>query len=128
MNARGKALTDFENFKARFEKHIKEKKFEKDLSLTEANKVHWKELTEKTFSHKIDTVWTDLFWKHRGNDNLVDNEFIKFIAGIAINSYAENQEIFDKTHTGNASQPNFPPHQNPLLVNQREKKNDSTDQ
>ena len=94
MNARGKALTDFENFKARFEKHIKENEFEKDLSLTEANKEQWKELTEKTFSHRIDTVWTDLFWKHRGDDNLVDNEFVKFIAGIAINSYAENQEIF----------------------------------
>ena len=25
---------------------------------------------------------------------MVDNEFVKFIAGIAINSYAENQEIF----------------------------------
>ena len=94
MNARGKLLTDFENFKARFEKHIKENEFEKDLSLSEANKVQWKELTEKTFSHRIDTVWTDLFWKHRGDDNLVDNEFVKFIAGIAINSYAESQEIF----------------------------------
>lgn len=94
MNARGKALTDFENFKARFEKHVKKNEFEKDLSLTEANKEQWKELTEQTFSHKIDTVWTDLFWKHRGDDNLVDNEFVKFIAGIAINSCAENQEIF----------------------------------
>lgn len=94
MNARGKALTDFENFKARFEKHIKENEFEKEISLTEANKEQWKELTEKTFSHRIDTVWTDLFWKHRGDDNMVDNEFVKFIAGIAINSYAENQEIF----------------------------------
>jgi len=94
MNARGKALTDFENFKARFEKHIKENEFEKELSLTETNKEQWKELTEKTFSHRIDTVWTDLFWKHRGDDNLVDNEFVKFIAGIAINSYAENQETF----------------------------------
>ena len=83
------------NFKARFEKHIKEYEFEKDLSLTEANKEQWKELTEKTFSHRIDTVWTDLFWKHRGDDNLIDNEFVKFIAGIAINSYAENQEIFE---------------------------------
>jgi len=94
MNARGKALTDFENFKARFEKHIKENGFEKDLSLTEGNKEQWKELTKQIFSHKIDTVWTDLFWKHRGDDNLVDNEFVKFITGIAINSYAENQEIF----------------------------------
>lgn len=97
MNARGKALTDFENFKARFEKHIKENEFEKDLSLTEANKEQWKELTGKTFSHRIDTVWTDLFWKHRGDDNLVDNEFVKFIAGIAISNYAQNLEIFENS-------------------------------
>jgi hypothetical protein len=94
MNARGKALTDFENFKARFEKHIKKNEFEKEFSLTESNKEQWKELTEKTFTHKIDTVWTDLFWKHRGDDNLIDNEFIKFIASVALNSYAENLEIF----------------------------------
>ena len=94
MNARGKPLTDFENFTAHFEKHIKKNEFEKELLLKEANKEQWREITEKTFSHKIDTVWTDLFWKHRGDDNLVDNEFVKFIAGVAINSYAENPEIF----------------------------------
>lgn len=93
MNARGKALTDFENFKARFEKHIKENEFEKDLSLTEVNKEQWKELTEKTFSHRIDTVWADLFWKHRGEKFwIIDYEIINFIAGIAINSYAEKKE------------------------------------
>jgi len=90
MNARGKALTDFENFKARFEKHIKENEFEKNLSLT-----------KDTFSHRIDTVWTDLFWKYRGDDNSVDNEFVKFIAGIAINSYAEKQEIFKSEEEDN---------------------------
>jgi len=95
MNARGKALTDFENFKARFEKHIKENKFEEDLLLTKYNKEQWRELTEQTFSHKIDTVWTDLFWRHRGEDNLVDNAFVKFIVGVAINSYAENHVIFE---------------------------------
>lgn len=82
MNARGKPLTDFENFKAKFEQLITKNNWEENIELTE------------TFSFKIDTVWTDLFWKHRGDDNLVDNEFVKFIAGIAINSYAENQEIF----------------------------------
>lgn len=94
MNARGKALTEFENFKARFEKHIFEKEFEKELCLTENNKAQWKELIENTFSHKIDTVWTNLFWKHRGTDNQIDNEFLKFVAGIAINCYAQNQEIY----------------------------------
>ncbi len=93
MNARGKGLTDFENFKARFEKYIKENEFEKEFSLTEDNKEQWKELTEKTFSHKIDTTWTNLFWKHRGDDNQIDNEIVKFVAGIALNHYAQNLEI-----------------------------------
>lgn len=90
MNARGKALTEFGNFKARFEKYIRE---------SNAEKIDWdnefKEKPTETFSHKIDTIWTDLFWKHRGTDNLIDNEFIKFIAGIAINNYAQNTEIIE---------------------------------
>ncbi len=85
MNARGRELTDFEHFKARFEKEIdkEENQWEKDLE--------HKPL--ETFSHKIDTVWTDLFWKHRGEDNIVDYEFTKFIAGVAINFYAQSIEI-----------------------------------
>lgn len=83
MNARGKALTDFENFKARFEKHIENNKWE----VEGLNPVD-------TFSHKIDTVWTDLFWKHRGDDNSIDNEFINFLASISINHYAEKIEIY----------------------------------
>jgi len=82
MNARGKALTDFESFKARFEKHIEKNKWETNIT-TPTN----------TFSHRVDTIWTDLFWKHRGSDNQTDNEFIKFVAGIAICIYAQNKEI-----------------------------------
>lgn len=84
MNARGVPLTDFENFKARFEKHIDDNKWELEQS----------NLLKKT-SHKIDTSWTDLFWKHRGTDNLIDDEFIKFIAGIAIINYAKNKEFLE---------------------------------
>lgn len=84
MNARGVPLTDFESFKARFEKHIEDNKWEsKELKPIEK------------FAHKIDTIWTDLFWKHRGEDNDIDNEFIKFIAGVAINNYAQNKEIVE---------------------------------
>lgn len=50
MNARGKQLTNFENFKSLFEKHIENKKFEENIINVEDN-----------FLHKIDTVWTDLF-------------------------------------------------------------------
>lgn len=90
MNARGKALTEFENFKAQFEKYIKESNPDKTDW-----EVEYKDKPTETFSHKIDTIWTDLFWKYRGNDNLIDNEFIKFISGIAINNYAQNIEIIE---------------------------------
>jgi hypothetical protein len=86
MNARGKGLTDFENFKAQFEKYIEVNKWETDsLNVTQ------------TFSYKIDTVWTDLFWKHRGADNQIDNEFVKFVSGIAINNYAQGLDIYKNT-------------------------------
>lgn len=83
MNARGIPLTDFENFKASFEQFIKEKGWEKAL----------KDDPTERFAHKIDTVWTDLFWKYRNKDNKIDDAYIKFIAGIAMNCYAQNFEI-----------------------------------
>lgn len=95
MNARGKALTEFENFKAQFEKYIKE---------SNPNGIDWeadhKDNPTELFSHKIDTIWTDLFWKHRGMDNLIDDEFVKFIAGIAITNYAKNLEIIENKEEG----------------------------
>lgn len=94
MNARGKALTSFENFKSRFEKHIKESGWEKELTNL-----------QETFAHKIDTVWTDLFWKYKEKIERVDDEgkitieykiddrLTNFITGIAINYYAQRLEI-----------------------------------
>jgi len=98
MNARGKPLTEFENFKSQFEKYIEEKKFEKNITIT-----------EETFAHKIDTVWMDLFWQYRKtrdddnngadkekqkeNISSIDDKIMNFIAGAAINYYAENPEI-----------------------------------
>jgi len=85
MNARGKPLTTFENFKSQFEKFIEENEFDTNIK------------TDESFAHKIDTVWTDLFWQYRekqkdGSCN-IDNKFINFIAGAAINYYAEKKEI-----------------------------------
>src|SRR5690606_37068084 len=78
MNARGKALTDFENLKAKIEQHIIEKEWEKDVE------------SEQTFSFKMDTIWTDLFWRHKGNSSAIDYEAINFIAGIVMITYAQN--------------------------------------
>ncbi|UJH92091.1 DUF262 domain-containing protein [Antarcticibacterium sp. 1MA-6-2] len=68
MNARGKLLSTFENFKAGFEKRIRDEKWESFSDFT------------KSFAFKIDTTWTDLFWKHFRKDNAVDTSFVNFIS------------------------------------------------
>jgi len=60
MNSRGRPLTDFENFKARFEKVIS-----------------WSPRADE-FAHKTDTAWSDVLWQFRGEDDLVDDEFLRF--------------------------------------------------
>ena len=82
MNARGKQLTPFENFKSRFDKYIEKNGWGKDIT----NPL-------ETFAHKIDTVWTDLFWKYRTDDGLIDNKLVNFIVGVAIICYAQNLKI-----------------------------------
>ena len=73
MNAKSKPLTDFENIKAKFEQYIKKviyktnEKGEDVLDNGEKIRIkdNWeKEITnpQETFAHKIDTLWTALFW------------------------------------------------------------------
>lgn len=79
MNARGKALSPFETFKARFERHISQPAWEgTDISL---------------FTDKIDTTWTDLFWGLIKERDDMDISFIKYFAGVAVNLYALNGKI-----------------------------------
>ncbi len=123
MNARGKPLTEFENFKAKFEQYYKLEIFktdengkeilengqkvilkgnwEKELSLTDENKAQWKLLTEKSFAYKIDTQWTDLFWINGYKNNKIDDKLMKFIAGIAINNYAICGNIYEDLEQDN---------------------------
>jgi hypothetical protein len=84
MNARGLELTDFEKFKSSFNQKIEDNGWDKDR----------KNIAE-TFGHKIDTVWTNLFWEYRDEDGLIDNNLVHFIAAIAINRYAQFQEILE---------------------------------
>lgn len=71
MNARGKALTSFENFKALLEKQISDEGWEnKD---TEFN---------QKFSFKIDNQWTDLLWNYRSKDNSIDEYFLQLISNL----------------------------------------------
>lgn len=62
MNSRGRALTNFENFKANFEELLR-----KNTSITPD--------AVNDFSQKVDTTWTDIFWVYRSKDSLIDEEF-----------------------------------------------------
>lgn len=60
MNSRGKPLTDFETFKARFERWIEGSARAED------------------FARKVDGVWADLLWPFDTGDNTVDDEFMHY--------------------------------------------------
>lgn len=62
MNSRGKPLTEFEHFKAEFEKIIKE------VSLD----------LYKEFTKKVDVDWVDMLWDYRGDDDITDDEFMRY--------------------------------------------------
>ncbi len=85
MNARGKPLTDFENFKAKFEQHINKECWEVGVEATE------------TFSHKIDTLWTDLFWNYRDKtENVFDEQLLDFFRTMAVINYTLKAPKDDK--------------------------------
>lgn len=59
MNARGKALSAFENFKAKFLQHLRENNLPIDQ-----------------FENNIDGKWLDLLWDYRSKDNTIDSQFM----------------------------------------------------
>lgn len=75
MNARGKQLTDFENFKAKFEQLL-----EKEYPILLDD-----------FRNKIDGKWTDLFWYYKNDKNLFDEQFLNFFRVMVTNYYASSE-------------------------------------
>lgn len=61
MNSRGKPLTEFETFKALFERAIES--FERSAE----------------FDEKVDGTWSDLLWPMRGSNHIVDDEFLRYL-------------------------------------------------
>ena len=78
MNARGKPLSEFENFKAEFEKELSQE-----------------------IKAKLDNQWLDLFWGLKDSDNesvdlsSVDKRYMAFFDGVALNFAIFKQEIKD---------------------------------
>jgi len=76
MNARGKQLTDFENFKTELVKHTKD---ESILGETEA----------LAFAAKLDVEWTDIFWENRWKDTKTKDVSIDEIYFTFINRFVQ---------------------------------------
>lgn len=78
MNARGKKLTDFENFKS-------------DLlaSLSEDDSIKW--------ATEIDNKWTDVFWKKNNAENKqIDDIFFLFINRFVLNKFISSSKFPSK--------------------------------
>jgi len=67
MNSRGKPLTPFEHFKAEFEEIVK----------------HISEELSKEINHKFDIDWTDMLFPFRGDNNIIDDEFMRYFRFIS---------------------------------------------
>ena len=99
LNARGKVLSSFENFKADIVGFIKtDPIFEIMQEMDNGVKLNHYDI----IANKFDNIWSDLFWleakKHLGNEenqdeNSVDAYFFRFIHRILINDFIIN-------HTG----------------------------
>lgn len=104
MNARGRPLTTFETFKARFEKRLDPKKH--DASETEMASIFPESSdlskctvqTPKEFSDKIDGVWLDFIWNRYGpqdsnseDTSSVDKVFINLFRAVALASLVPTQ-------------------------------------
>lgn len=63
MNSRGKPLTEFEVFKARFE-HV--------LEAIDPG-------FPGRFAERADNQWADVFWPYRGGDEVIDEELLRYL-------------------------------------------------
>ena len=90
MNSRGKPLTEFEHFKAEWESYMQ--KINHDVA--------------DRISRKIDLSWTDILWPYKGDNDIIDDEFVRYYrylcAIIYYKKYPTEQipeDIFDLTKT-----------------------------
>lgn len=93
MNARGKALTDFENFKAdiinwmKSNKNKNKEEFDKKVIYKE-REIPW----YLSIASKFDNSWTDIFWREaiqneKEEDKIIDSYFLRFIKRFFLNQF-----------------------------------------
>lgn len=94
MNARGKPLTAFETFKARFEELLHE------LFPTEKRKLEGTDLSVPSFfALRMDTQWTDFFWANRDKQtHLFDDALMNLLWALArVSLNPSNEKFADDT-------------------------------
>lgn len=89
LNARGRLLTDFENFKAELVKYVKQVRVDGTLNPTIAD----------AFASEMDGKWTDLFWQWTsGNKENFDKIYMNCFHWILWNRWAEKQKRIEKSN------------------------------
>lgn len=96
MNARGKQLSSFENFKADLIGYIKEQTEGKSLDKSEQAK--WEDLLDQNdgIPVKLDTAWTDIFWENKSPDDRIDEIYFAFINRFFLNEFIVQQSDLSK--------------------------------
>ncbi len=96
MNARGKQLTGFENFKADLIGYMTRNS--EDETLEEIQQKEWNELLnpQSGIPIKLDTDWTDIFWKNKSKDNRIDDIYFAFINRFFLNELVCQKNGNDK--------------------------------
>lgn len=90
MNARGKQLTNFENFKADLVGYIKKKANE--------DKIWEKFLHGKDgIPIKLDTEWTDIFWRNKTDDGRIDEIYFAFLNRYFLHYAIANLDVNEKS-------------------------------
>ena len=77
MNSRGRPLTPFENFKARFQQVIDKGGCDRDRA--------------ERIALKLDTDWSDVFWTYRGDDQVIDDEMLRYINWVTMICWWRNK-------------------------------------
>ncbi|MEJ2881038.1 DUF262 domain-containing protein [Pedobacter sp. GR22-6] len=99
MNARGKPLTDFENFKADLINWMNDKDNpERDLFLQQVCYNGRMMPYAMTIGLKLDNEWTNFFWSYskdsrRNEDKLVDHLFLRFFDRLALNNFIQSAPL-----------------------------------
>lgn len=106
MNSRGKPLTGFENFKAKYEQSLEAIDLNKRTFYLSFQGASEKVSLKRYFSYNVDTKWADLFWNYRdlqnrsgstSGDFTFDDEMMNFIRVIFTNKYAAELNLASKT-------------------------------